>query len=209
MHPKDIFFEGIKGVCHVGAWDGAEIETYYNNGVKLIVWVEPISTVFSRLIKNTCSYNINQFWLPLCLSNENDIVVNFNITNNGESSSFMELGKLHKETYPHIISEYSVKLLTTRFDSYYKRQSEFDWSNINLLNIDCQGADLKVLQGFGDLLKSPTLTYIKSEVNYGEMYVDNPSEDDIDNFLQKFNYSKHSWYRVDNGSWGDITWKKN
>jgi hypothetical protein len=75
MHPKDIFFEGIKGVCHVGAWDGAEIETYYNNGVELIVWVEPISTVFSRLIKNTCSYNINQFWLPLCLSNENDIVL--------------------------------------------------------------------------------------------------------------------------------------
>lgn len=121
----------------------------------------------------------------------------------------MEIGKLHKETYPHIIPEYSVKLLTTRFDSFYKRQSEFDWSNINLLSIDCQGADLKVLQGFGDLLKSPSLTYIKSEVNYGEMYVGNPSEEDIDVFLQNFNYSKNFWFIENNGSWGDITWKKN
>ena len=79
----------------------------------------------------------------------------------------MTLGNLHKQTYPHIKVIDSKKLLTTRFDTYYANQNDFLWEEIDMITIDCQGADLKVLKGFGDLLKSPNLKAIQSEVNLG------------------------------------------
>lgn len=200
---------GLNGVCHVGAYDGKEIDKYVKEGINLAVWVEPNYFVFNRLIERTSKYNIKNVWLPLLLSDINDELVDFYLTNNEESSSFMVLGNKHRLMYPSITIVGKIKIITKRFDIYMLNQQDFSWSDISTLVVDCQGADLKVLKGFGDLLNSPSLKTIQAEVNFGNMYINNPTEEEINEFLKNYGFRKDRWFIVDNGSWGDTTWVRN
>lgn len=196
----------IKNICHVGAHIGNEIKFYADSDIKKVVWVESNLKVLNSLIKNTYSWNIENFYLPLTLSDVNDQLVIFNITNNEESSSFMDMGDLHINTYPHVNVVSKEIVLTKRFDTYVNQQSDFIWDEIEMIVTDCQGADLKVLRGFGNLLYSKNLRVIKSEINFGEMYKDNPTENDIDEYLTKFGFVKKYWFIVYNGTWGNTYW---
>jgi FkbM family methyltransferase len=198
----------MKGICHVGAYDGNEISKYLELGAELIVWVEPNYFIFNKLISNTSKVKVKNIWLPLLLSDVDDKVVDFYLTSNGESSSFMVIGEKHKLLYPEICIVSKIKLVTKRFDTYISYQNDFSWDDIDMLVVDCQGADLKVLKGFGNLLKSKNLKSIQAEVNFVEMYVDNPTEQEINNFLTSFGFEKSSWFCMEDGSWGDITWTR-
>jgi FkbM family methyltransferase len=198
----------IKKAIHVGAAKGNQVKNYVDSGVELVIWVEPQLQIFNQLIKNTISFPITNIYLPLLCSDIDGQVVDFHITNNSQSSSFMTLGNLHKQTYPHIKVIDSKKLLTTRFDTYYANQNDFLWEEIDMITIDCQGADLKVLKGFGDLLKSPNLKAIQSEVNFGEMYENNPTKEELKQYVESFGFNSAYWFMVDNNSWGDLGWTK-
>lgn len=49
---------------------------------------------------------------------------------------------------------------------------------------------------------------IKSEINFGGMYKNNPSEDEIDQYLSSFGFKKSYWFIVYNGTWGNTYWVK-
>lgn len=196
----------IKTICHIGSHIGLEAEKYYELGVERVIWVEGNYRVLNRLIKNTSKYNIDNIYVPLAISDRDDEVLDFNITNNEESSSLMQLGSSHKEFYPHIDVVDKIKVITKRFDTFLKGQDEFLWEDVDMLTIDCQGSDLNVLRSFGGLLNSNNLKIIKTEINFGEMYVGNPTEEDIGNYLLNFNFHKKFWFITDDGSWGDNFW---
>jgi FkbM family methyltransferase len=196
----------IKTICHIGSHIGLEAEKYYELGVERVIWVEGNYRVLNRLIKNTSKYNIDNIYVPLAISDRDDEVLDFNITNNEESSSLMQLGSSHKEFYPHIDVVDKIKVITKRFDTFLKGQDEFLWEDVDMLTIDCQGSDLNVLRSFGGLLNSNNLKVIKTEINFGEMYVGNPTEEDIGNYLLNFNFHKKFWFITDDGYWGDNFW---
>lgn len=198
----------IKGICHVGSHVGAEVEEYVKNDVDTMVWVEANYLILNKLINNTAKFGKKQYWLPFTLYNKDDIIKNFNISNNEESSSVLELGEEHKKQYPHIHYNNKISVLTKRFDTYVNSQTDFNWNDINMLVVDCQGLDLQVLEGFGDLLHSPSLKIIKTEVNIGNMYEGNASEEDIVKYLSNFNFIKKYWFYTYH-QWGDIVFVKN
>lgn len=198
----------IKTICHIGSHIGMEAEYYYNLGVQSVIWIEGNYKVLNRLIKHTSQYDILNIYVPIAMSDRDDEILNFNITNNEESSSLMELGNAHKEHYPHIGVIDKVKVLTKRFDTFLKNQNDFLWEDVEMLVVDCQGSDLDVLRGFGGLLNSKNLKLIKTEVNFEEMYIGSPTENDIKDYLSKFGFYKKYWFLADNGSWGDNFWMR-
>lgn len=200
--------KNIKNICHIGAHIGNEVEFYVNAGIKKIIWVEANYKILNKLIKKTSVYDVENIYLPLTLSDIDNEILTFNITNNEESSSFMDIGKLHEITYPEIKVIDQVKVVSKRFDAYVNNQNDFKWDEIEMLVVDCQGADLKVLKGFGDLLKSDNLKVIKCEINFGEMYLNNPTEEEIDDYLSKYGFIKSYWFKVYNGTWGNNYWIK-
>jgi len=201
---KDIIINyGIKNICHIGAHIGNEASSYDFLGVDKVVWVEGNYRLLNRLIENTSKFKFESVYVPLVLSDSDDQLVVFNITNNEESSSFMDIGKRHTESYPEIYVTDKIFSITKRFDEYVKKQNDFFWNEIDMLVLDCQGADLKVLKGMGDLLKNPNLRAIKVEVNFGEMYIGNPTEQEISDYLKEFGFYKEYWFLVNDGSWGD------
>jgi FkbM family methyltransferase len=196
---------GINGVFHAGSYDGEEIEDYAKCGINTVVWAEANYRVFNKLIKRTSPYGRNQHWYCHCLSDVDNQINVFNLSNNGESSSTLEFGKDHKELMSHIVYTDKTYLLTKRVDTLVKEQSDFNWNDISYLVTDCQGCDLKVLKGCGSLLASPNLKIIKTEVDVKEMYHGGSTEKDLGEYLSQFGFGLQFWFNA-NGGWGERYW---
>jgi sugar phosphate isomerase/epimerase len=70
----------------------------------------------------------------------------------------------------------------------------------NFINLDIQGVELKALKGLGDYIKN--IKYIYTEINTGEVYKENNTLKEMDDFL-----NSHGFERVETEitpfEWGD------
>jgi hypothetical protein len=120
--------------------------------------------------------------------------VTFHVANNnGQSSSFLELGT-HKQQHPDVSFIKDIAMTTKRIDSM-----ELDLTGIDYLSMDIQGTELMALRGMGDLLRQFKWLYI--EVNRAEVYKGCPNVNEVDLFLNGFGFKRVAteWC----GNWGD------
>ncbi len=170
-----------KGIFHIGASHGEEMEEYLKNGIERQIWIEAIPEVFAKLEEKMLPYNMA---IPInaCISNEIGKKVQFNITDNeGQSSSFLPMGT-HTVEHPTVKVVKTIELITTTADTIVE-QYGFDVGCYDFLNIDLQGAELLALQGFKNNLKHINYAYI--EVNERELYKGCPLVEEIDQFMLK------------------------
>jgi hypothetical protein len=91
----ECFLESCTCIVHVGANSGQERNLYARLGLK-VVWIEPITETYERLVCNIKSYS-NQTAIRALLTDHAGDAVTLNISNNsGESSSIFDLA-LHKD----------------------------------------------------------------------------------------------------------------
>ena len=119
----------IRGIIHVGAHHGQEKEFYQKIGVNNIIWFEANDDNKEILQKNVGSDTI--FFYALGQENK---MVNFNIANNGVSSSILNLG-LHKKYHPEVnfINNRMVEMKTLL---NVVNENEIDITKYNFLNLD-------------------------------------------------------------------------
>jgi hypothetical protein len=81
----------------------------------------------------------------------------------------------------------------------------FDREYFNMINIDVQGYELEVFKGGVNTLE--TVDYIMTEVNRAEVYENCPLIEELDDFLNKFNFTRveTTW---DGVTWGDALYIK-
>ena len=188
-----------KGVLHIGASTGQEIEAYYELGIERIIWVEAIPEVFAQLKQNVARYP-NALVLNACISDFDGKEVDFNVaSNSGESSSFLPLGT-HKVAHPSVTYVRSFKTITRRIDTLL-RDNGIDIRDYAFLNIDLQGAELFALRGMGDLLYQINCAYL--EVNSEELYVGCALIGEIDEYLMHHGLFRVQTYWAGNTGWGD------
>lgn len=167
-------------ILHIGANDGREAEIYSKHNVSC--WhIEAIPSVFTRLQKR-CGLLSSQFALNACLSSQEGLQVEFNIsTNSGRSSSLFPLGR-HKEAYPDIDYCETIKLKTFTLDGLI---SSADLpKDISAIVIDAQGAELKILEGGFNFLNTSSLDLLIVEVSIVPLYEGSGSFLDVVSFLQ-------------------------
>lgn len=181
----------ITGIIHVGAHICEERDKYLsfvseNN----IVWFEANSSCVSFVKQHFPSTIIfNQ-----CLSDIDNQIVTFNITNNVQSSSFLNL-KHHSIEHPDVVVTETKKLSTITLNTFFKQHPEFTNHSFNFLNIDAQGAELLILQGT-DITK---YDYIYLECSLSELYENTPLFSDIYEYLMPYfnireiNMTDHKW----------------
>jgi hypothetical protein len=188
-------------VFHVGAHECEELQAYKLNGIdeNNIIWVEGNLEIAERMIGRGLK-NV----LQAMIADESGKEVTFNITNNGQSSSILELGT-HATMYPHIVvSERRIQRTTTI--EKLKEKESIDFTNLNFWNFDIQGAELLALKGAGDLLKYADALYL--EVNTDEVYKNCARLNEMDDFLLTKGFTRVavSIYRNGKGledGWGD------
>jgi len=187
------------GVFHVGMHKGEEYPIYKENGVETIVFVEA-----NRDLSHAWASNNDDEFCYVVHAAVSDKVeeVEFHITNNGESSSILELGD-HAKIYPHIVNVETVKMKTTTIDRINRKigYNEDAW---NVLNLDIQGAELKALKGIVDWR---FIDAIFTEINYREMYKGCALEPEITEFLSNRGFVKVEEVDTECG-WGDALYIK-
>jgi FkbM family methyltransferase len=188
----------VKGLIHIGAFYGQEKNVYNNLGINNVVWIEA-NPNYKEIIKNNVG---DDLVIISGVGNKNEIL-EFNIANNGQSSSFLEFGT-HLDEHPNINFTNKIKIESKRMSSIIEEYN-LNINEYNFLNIDVQGYELEVLKGFDDLLIN--FDYISSEVNEKELYKDCPLISEIDDYLNKFGFIRVATNMTSHG-WGDAFYIK-
>jgi len=180
----------FKGIIHIGAHHGEEAEAYAAAGVKNVLWIEANQKMMKHLYDKTHNVPINSLYFCAAISDVDNEIVEFNVANNGQSSSLLELGT-HATMYPHIRYIEKQRLETRTFESLVRENiAKIDLDLYDLINIDVQGAELKVLKGFGPLFGRFDFRAVYSEVNFEEVYKDCCLVGDLDEFLHDHKFSR-------------------
>lgn len=187
-----------KGILHVGANVGEEAPVYDELGIKDVVWIEANSQLLPQLRINAGKYKHKV--LHALVGDVEGLEVELHISNNaGQSSSILELGT-HKIAHPEVHYVGSEVMKMVRLDQHGC------WGNLDFLNIDVQGAELKVLKGMGDVLHQFKWAYL--EVNKAYLYKNCPLVEDLDMYLLGFGFKRVETYWCGNTGWGDALFIK-
>ena len=175
----------ITGVSHFGAHLGQEVDKYIKNNIKNINLYEPQQSVYKKLYEKYSKYEFISFFNFGLGSENSNQILNVEKDNEGQSSSILRPAR-HLDFYPNINFDHNEKIQIRRYE-------ELDIQNVNLLNIDIQGYELEALKGCGDKLHN--VDYIIIEINRDLLYENNPLVQDIDLFLQEYDFirSESRW----------------
>ena len=187
----------IKGVYHIGAHEMEENNIYFELGVNTVLWFEANPKIYEK-VKPNLSYISTQNIYNELLSDVDGQEVEFYITNNGQSSSMLKL-KEHKKYYPNIVVSEVIPLKTKKMSTFIKEEA-IDTSKYNFINVDVQGAELKVIKGFEQYLD--TIDFVYAEVNNEELYEGCPMMSEIDDFLKTHNFNRVETLMTA-ANWGD------
>jgi FkbM family methyltransferase len=181
-----------RGVIHVGMHRAEEYPIYKAANVEQIIFIEANEELAHSWENDDPDCHV----IHAAVSDREELV-EFHITNNGESSSILELGD-HATIYPNIVNVRSVKMKTTTLDKVIERVGLYTF-NWNILNLDIQGVELKAMKGLSDW---SDIDAVFTEVNYREMYKGCALEPEVTEFLSNKGFRKVE--EVDTGAgWGD------
>ena len=123
MIPNEISFLfkkfniNVKGILHVGAHECEEYFTY-SDFTSDILWIEALPHLIEKSLLKHPELNI----INAVVSDKDNQVVKFNISNNTKCSSMMDFD-YHKEIHPEITMEKQVTLETKMIQTIYKENN--------------------------------------------------------------------------------------
>ncbi|MHA4811979.1 FkbM family methyltransferase [Flavitalea flava] len=202
----DTVFRNVKGVIHVGANTGQEIELYAKHGL-LVIWIEPNPEAFETLKANLKDFP-EQIAIMGLVTDLDNAEYPFHLANNSESSSILELN-LHHDIWPEVKYEKTINILSSSLPSLLK-DNDIDHRKYDMLVMDTQGSELLVLKGATPILEG--FTYIKAEVPDFESYKGCCQVEDLHLFLENHGFKEYTRHRFakrrGGGSYYDIVYKK-
>lgn len=182
----------FRGILHVGAHECEELNEYekYIERNK-ILWIEAMPNKVKM-----CEEQYPDILIENAIVSDNIENVKFYVSNNGQSSSILELG-LHKHFHPsiHYIGyfEGETQLLKNIICKY-----DIDF---NFLNFDIQGAELKALKGMEPYLSK--VEYLFTEVNSDYVYEGCALITELDDYLKQFGLQRVETVWFGKNHWGD------
>lgn len=200
---KDKYKLNITGILHVGAHECEELSDYIKIGVpyKNIFWIEAMNEKVDQMkMKYGNMVNIYQALIDI----EDDTEVNFYKTNNGQSSSILEFG-IHSINHPHVQVNSVEQMKTSRLDTVITKNN-IPMDNVNFINLDIQGVELRALQSMSTYLSN--IKYIYTEVNIEEVYKGCAKMNEIDEYLAKFGFKRYDTRIYRDFGWGDAFYMK-
>lgn len=182
----------FKGILHVGAHECEEIVLYEKYLPRnKILWVDALKDKVQM-----CKSKYNDLLIECAVVSDKKEIVNWNRSNNGESSSILNFG-LHQHFHPHIHYIESQKRDSVPLSDFI---GNYDIS-YNFINLDIQGAELKALKGMESYLNN--VDYIYTEVNSDYVYEECALIGEIDDYLLQFNLHRVETLWCCDYRWGD------
>ena len=190
----------IKGALHIGAHDCEEINFYNSIGLKngKVIWIDALESKVTESVNRGIKNVYNAL-----ITDKDDEEVEFNISNNVQSSSIYEFGT-HSQEHPHVVFVGKKTLKSVTVDTFFERNN-LDASEYDFWNFDIQGAELLALKGAKKSIQYAKAIYL--EVNEKELYKDCGLIDEIDLFLSQYKFKRVITKMLVHG-WGDALYLK-
>jgi FkbM family methyltransferase len=188
----------ITGIVHCGAHLGEEAEAY-SKYTDTVLWIEGNPELIPQLRQNVAAYHHS---VVCSLVGAEPGEVEFNVSNNGQSSSVLELGT-HLDKHPdvHYIGARTLPMRT--IDDIVIR----NWAlGSNFLALDLQGYELEALKGAERFLQG--VRYVYTEINVDELYVGCARLPDLHDFLEERGFTCRALNMAGDTGWGDGFWMR-
>lgn len=195
----DKYKMNVRGIVHIGAHYGEEIQEYVDNGIQNITVFEPLSKNFNILSQRMQNVNADIQGHQVALGSKKGTATMFLSSNEAQSSSILK-PKQHLELHPDVSFDGTEQVEVSLLDDY-------DIGESNFINIDVQGYELEVFKGGKKTLEK--VDYIYCEVNRGEVYEGNAMVEELDEFLSSYGFERvetkwpETYY-----TWGDALYIK-
>lgn len=190
--------DSVTGVLHLGAHLGEEADAYDNDmpwsDKPRVVWVEGNPHLIRALEANVAHRPGHEIIRALIDDQAHEVTLN--IASNGQSSSVLEFGT-HATEHPDVTYVDRFTDTTTTVDTL----AGSDWDDLNFLNLDLQGLELRALRGAQAFLEH--CRFIYSEVNRRPLYKGCAMVHDLDMNLTGFRRVATEWTVH---GWGDALW---
>jgi len=186
-----------RGVIHVGANTGQEMESYRFAGLQSVVYIEPIPDVFMKLQRRIAGDSRHHAIKALCTEREGDDVDFYIASNDGQSSSIFEFGS-HAEQHPDVTYRSKLRLQTTTLDHIIFDTPGIQPELLDCLVLDVQGAEANVLLGGERTLA--LCQFVFTEISEGGVYKGDVPFEEIIAMLKVHGFSlkcldinRHGW----------------
>ena len=191
----------ITGVLHVGAHECEELFFYNKLGIanRDVVWIDAIP----QKVEQCKERGIPNVYNAIITDKDNEDI-SFNISNNGQSSSVLELGT-HAQEHPHVVYIGKIEGKSVTIDTFFQRNN-IDSSKCNFWNFDIQGAELMALKGAMKSIQHVDALYL--EVNQNELYKGCALIGEIDEYLAQLGFKRVITRMAGNTGWGDAFYMK-
>jgi hypothetical protein len=185
----------VTGILHIGAHECEELDMYNKMGVDIkdIIWIDALSQKVLEASKRGIPNVYNEV-----ITDVDGKEVNFNISDNGQSSSIFPFGT-HSIEHPWVKVIGTVKKKSVTIDTFFKCNN-ITPHNYNFWNFDIQGAELLALLGGKESIKGVDAIYL--EVNEKELYKGCAMIHEIDDYLKTQGFSRE-WTSISGHGWGD------
>ena len=185
----------ITGALHIGAHNCEELWFYNKLGLpnNEIIWLEAMENKVNDCINR----GIPNVYKAIISDKDNEEII-FNISNNGQSSSILDF-EYHKVAHPDVHYIDNFKGTTIKLDTFMYNNN-LDGQKYNFWNFDIQGAELLALKGAINNINNAHAIYL--EVNEKELYKNCGLINEIDDFLNKYNFTR-VLTKITGWGWGD------
>lgn len=137
----------VRGIVHVGANVGQEVRFYAQMKDVPALLIEPLTKLIPRIEAEIAANPQGDFRIAnACCSDVDDEEVEFHISGDtfAQASSILAPGRI-VERFPWLAKTEKVRMKTVTLDTLLER--DYPDFPVNMVAIDTQGADLKVLKG--------------------------------------------------------------
>jgi FkbM family methyltransferase len=179
------------GAIQVGAHYAQEHKDYVAAGIKRFAYIEPCAATFNVLRNKFAAHHHIQLFNVACGDVEGEQVMYTGSQNEGQSNSLLKMDK-HLKIHPGITLPTTELVTVKRLDSLGLAHKGFQ-----LLVMDCQGFEGRVIKGATETLKQ--INWVYSEVNRDAVYSGCTLVDELDKLL-------HEFERVETGQWVGGMW---
>ena len=183
----DAFLADVRGVVHVGAALMLERHHYRRRGLD-VLWIDANPTGFPHVLE-TLRHVPGQTAIEALLTDVDGASYDFHIANNHGSSSSIYDFKRHKEIWPQVHFEETVRLESVTLPTLFERE-RIDPRRFQALVLDTQGSELLVLRGAEPLLNC--FQWVKTEAADFEAYAGCCQLRDIADFMERQGYREVS-----------------
>ena len=189
-----------RGIIHVGANRGQEVEAYKSSGIRPVVLIEPLPDPFARLVK-AVDAEAGFHTVQACCSDQVRDVEFHVASNGGQSSSYLPPAE-HLKVYPHVTFGSTINLRTKTLDTLLDELAAdgVATAQLDYLALDTQGSERDVLLGAPRTLEK--VNFVWTEVSMSNLYKGDSSVYEMIEFMRARSFDLFSMM-MRRKLWGD------